>query len=184
VKEAAFSSPTYESDVNRKGFFIYEMKLLEKISNQTALVLLYVAGAAVFAMMFLTCADIMLRFFRRPIPGTYELVAQLGGIAVAFAMAHTTAVKGHVAVSIIVGRFKERTQSIIDGATSFLGLCVFAIASYKLFLMGREYQLSNHVSATLQLPLYPIVYSIAGSLAVVCLVLFTALAGHVKKAFF
>ena len=158
------------------------MKLLEKISNQAALVLLYMAGAAVFAMMLLTCADVVLRFFRRPIPGTYELVAQLGGIAVAFAMAHTTAVKGHVAVSIVVSRFSARIQSIIDGVTALLGLGVFALASYKLFLMGREYQLSNHVSATLQLPLYTIVYSIAGALAVVCLVLLSTFAGHFKKA--
>ncbi|MDI6798057.1 MAG: TRAP transporter small permease [Desulfatibacillaceae bacterium] len=158
------------------------MKLLEKISNQTALVLLYMAGAAVFAMMLLTCADVVLRFFRRPIPGTYELVAQLGGIAVAFAMAHTTAVKGHVAVSIVVSRFSARTQSILDGITALLGFGVFALASYKLALMGREYQLSNHVSATLQLPLYPIVYSIAVALSVVCLVLLSTSAGYFKKA--
>jgi TRAP-type C4-dicarboxylate transport system permease small subunit len=159
------------------------MKLLEKISHQAAYALLFMAGAAVFAMMMLTCADVLLRFFRRPIPGTYELVAQLGGIAVAFAMAHTTAVKGHVAVSIVVSRFSARTQSIVDAVTALLGLGVFVLASYKLFIMGREYQLSNHVTATLQLPLYPIVYSIALSLAVVCLVLLSALAGHVKKAF-
>ncbi|MBW1614008.1 MAG: TRAP transporter small permease subunit, partial [Deltaproteobacteria bacterium] len=68
-----------------------------------------IAALAIFAMMALTSVDIFLRyFFRKPIPGTYEIVALLGAVAVSFAMAHTLAVKGHVAVSLIVQMFPKR----------------------------------------------------------------------------
>lgn len=36
-----------------------------------------IAGTALTFMMLLTVADVILRSFRRPIPGTYELVAFL-----------------------------------------------------------------------------------------------------------
>ncbi|GAG16797.1 unnamed protein product, partial [marine sediment metagenome] len=49
-----------------------------------------IAALAIFIMMTLTCVDVFLRyFFRKPIPGTYEIVALLGAVAVSFAMAHT-----------------------------------------------------------------------------------------------
>ena len=42
-----------------------------------------VAAVAIFAMMALTCVDVFLRyFFRKPIPGTYEIIALLGAVAV------------------------------------------------------------------------------------------------------
>ena len=46
-----------------------------------------VSAAAIVAMMTLTCADVVLRWFRHPIKGTYELVSFLGAIAVSFAIA-------------------------------------------------------------------------------------------------
>jgi len=40
--------------------------------------LYWIAGSAIVAMMLLTCTDVVLRYFRKPIPGTYELVCFLG----------------------------------------------------------------------------------------------------------
>ena len=52
-----------------------------------ARILYWVAWVAIVVMMLLTCADVVLRYFRKPIPGTYELVCFLGAAAVAFSMA-------------------------------------------------------------------------------------------------
>ena len=78
------------------------MNWFERISQNLARKLFWVAGAAIIGMMLLTCADVILRYFRMPIPGTYELVCFLGAVAVAFAMAYTSLERGHVSVSFVV----------------------------------------------------------------------------------
>jgi hypothetical protein len=40
------------------------------------------AGAAIIIMMLLTCADVLLRLLRHPIPGTYEMVGFMGTVII------------------------------------------------------------------------------------------------------
>ncbi|RLB13720.1 MAG: TRAP transporter small permease [Deltaproteobacteria bacterium] len=141
-----------------------------------------IAALAIFAMMALTSVDIFLRyFFRKPIPGTYEIVALLGAVAVSFAMAHTLAVKGHVAVSLIVQMFPKRLQGIVESFISIFGIILFALIAWQSILYGVDCQRSGEVSMTLQLPFYPIIYGVALGAAVVCLVLTVDLVNAISK---
>jgi TRAP-type C4-dicarboxylate transport system permease small subunit len=159
------------------------MSFLEKIGNELAKLLYWIAGTAIIAMMILTCGDVVLRFFRRPIPGTYELVCFLGAVAVAFAMAHTTVQKGHVAVSLVVRLFPERIQGLIESITSTFGFIFFALVAWQSVLYGNDLHASSEVSLTLQLPFYPFIYGIGFSAAAVCLVLLTDLFKNLMKVF-
>jgi TRAP-type C4-dicarboxylate transport system permease small subunit len=159
------------------------MRFLERISNELARLLYWMAGTAIIVMMVLTCGDVILRFFRRPIPGTYELVCFLGAVAVAFAMAHTTVQKGHVAVSLLVRLFPARIQGLIESITSTFGFIFFALVAWQSVLYGNDLYTSGEVSLTLQLPFYPFVYGIGFSAAAVCLVLLTDLFKNLMKVF-
>ncbi len=159
------------------------MRFLERISNELARLLYWIAGTAIIIMMILTCGDVILRFFRRPIPGTYELVCFLGAVAVAFAMAHTTVEKGHVAVSLVVRLFPARIQGIVESITSTFGFIFFALIAWQSVLYGHDLYTSGEVSLTLQLPFYPFVYGIGFSAAAVCLVLLTDLFKNLMKVF-
>ena len=143
-----------------------------------------IAATAVFAMMSLTCVDVFLRyFFRMPIPGTYEIVALLGAVAVSFAMAHTLADRGHVAVSLVVQLFPKWLQDIIEGIISIFGIILFGLIAWQSVLYGMDCQRAGEVSMTLELPFYPIIYGVALGAMVVCLVLLVNLAdalGEVK----
>ena len=143
-----------------------------------------IAATAVFAMMSLTCVDVFLRyFFRMPIPGTYEIVAFLGAVAVSFAMAHTLAERGHVAVSLVVQLFPKWLQDIIEGIISIFGIVLFGLIAWQSVLYGMDCQRAGEVSMTLELPFYPIIYGVALGAGVVCLVLLVNLAnalGEVK----
>jgi TRAP-type C4-dicarboxylate transport system permease small subunit len=131
-----------------------------------------VAAVAIFAMMALTCVDVFLRyFFRKPIPGTYEIVALLGAVAVSFAMAHTLAKKGHVAVSLIVQMFPKRLQGVVEIFISGFGIILFGLITWQSILYGIDCQKVGEVSLTLQLPFYPVIYGVALGAVVVCLVL-------------
>lgn len=140
-----------------------------------------IAAMAIVAMMSLTCADVILRMFRKPIPGTYEIVSFLGAVAVSFAMAHTTAERGHVAVSLIVQLFPKRLQGIIEGVISIFGIILFGLIAWQSVLYGMDCQRSGEVSLTLQLPFYPVIYGLAVGAVVVCLVLLANLLEAIGK---
>jgi TRAP-type C4-dicarboxylate transport system permease small subunit len=159
------------------------MDLFERIGTGLAKRLYWVAGAAIVAMMLLTCADVILREFRRPIPGTYELVCFLGAMAVAFAMAHTSVERGHVAVSIVVQLLPQRIQALIDSITSSFGFIFFALIAWRSVLYASTLRHSGEVSLTLRLPFYPFVYGIGFAAAVVCLVLLTDMVKSLVKVF-
>jgi len=57
-----------------------------------------IAGIAITFIMFLTVLDVILRFFRRPIVGTYELVAFSGAVVIGFAIPLTSWMRGHIYV--------------------------------------------------------------------------------------
>ncbi len=140
-----------------------------------------IAAVAIVAMMSLTCADVILRLFRMPIPGTYELVSFLGAIAVSFSLAHTSAEKGHVAVSLIVRLLPRKLQAIVDIVISLLGMVLFGLMSWYSVLYGVDSQRAGEVSMTLQLPLYPVIYGIAFGAAAVSLVLLVDIINAIEK---
>lgn len=152
--------------------------VLESAGNRLSKVLFAVAGAAIVAMMLLTCADIVLRLFRMPIPGTYELVSFLSAVCVAFAMAHTSVQKGHIAVSVLVQLLPERLQALVDSLTTGLSIALFGLIAWQSFRYAGSLRQAGEVSMTLQLPFYPFVYGIALSAVAVCLVLLSQLKTH------
>jgi TRAP-type C4-dicarboxylate transport system permease small subunit len=146
------------------------MNSFERLSNWLAMRAYWVAGGAIVLMMLLTCADIVLRLFRMPIPGTYEVVCFLGAVAVAFAMAHTSNEKGHVAVSLVVRLLPNRVQGVIEIITGIFVLILFILIAWRSVLYAESLRVTREVSLTLKLPFYPFIYGIAVSAAIVCLV--------------
>ena len=146
-----------------------------------ARILYWVAGAAIVVMMLLTCADVVLRYFRKPIPGTYELVCFLGAVAVAFAMAHTSVEKGHVAVSFVVSLFPQRIQGLIESITTSFGLFFFVLIAWQSVIYANDLRLSGEVSLTLELPFYPFVYGISFSATILCFILLSDLFNNFLK---
>ncbi len=159
------------------------MNRLELSANFLARLLFGLAAAAIVAMMLLTCADVVLRLFRLPIPGTYELVSFFGAVSVAFAMAHTCVEKGHIAVSVLVQLLPVRGQACVDAVTATLSLLLFALIAWRSILYGESLRQAGEVSLTLQLPFYPFIYGVGLSAAVVCLVLLADLARNLRGAF-
>jgi TRAP-type C4-dicarboxylate transport system permease small subunit len=146
---------------------------LEKCVTRLSRVLDQIAGWSLVAMMSLTVADVILRFFRRPILGTYEIVGLMGAVVIAFAMPHTTLQRGHVAVEIVVSSLSTSTRAIVSLVTRILSIILFALIAWECFCYGNDLKAAGEVSMTLRLPFYPILYGIAFAAAVVCLVIFS-----------
>lgn len=132
-------------------------------------------------MMLLTTADIILRAFRRPIPGTYELVGLIGSLAISFSLAYTSVEKGHIAVEFLVSRLGAPTQALICAVNALLAMILFAVIAWQSFLYGTDFLLRGEVSMTIQMPIYPFVYGAAAGCGVLCPVLLSEFLGAVRK---
>jgi TRAP-type C4-dicarboxylate transport system permease small subunit len=130
-----------------------------------------VGCAAVIAMVLLSTADVIMRLFGKPIPGTYELVGFLGTLVVSFALAFTSMEKGHIAVEILVEKLPQRAQLGIEAFCNLIGLLLFGVIAYQAVLYALDMKKSGEVSLTLQMPPYPFILGIAAGCALLCLLL-------------
>lgn len=129
------------------------------------------ACVAVIAMMLLSTADVFLRLFWKPIPGTYELVGFLGTIVVSFALAFTSIEKGHIAVEILVEKLPQRAQLALEGFCDLIAALLFGMIAYQAVLYALDIKKSGEVSLTLQMPAYPFIFGIAVGCALLTLLL-------------
>jgi len=130
-----------------------------------------IAGIAITFIMLLTVLDVILRSFRRPIVGTYELVAFSGAIVVGFAIPLTSWLRGHIYVDFFTGKLPQAVRSVFNLTTRCMGIGLFFLIGWNLIKVGLDLQQSGEVSLTLQLPFYPVAYGVAVSCFVQCLVL-------------
>jgi len=148
------------------------MKIFERIVNSLSKWLNWVAGIALVLMLLVIVVDIIgAKLFKSPLPGGVDIVGLLGVIVIAFAIAQTQVVHGHIEVEFFVMRIPEKARNVITSIIYSLGMLLFVLLSWQSFDFGRKLQVSGEVSMTLGIPLYPFVYGIAFSCVVVFLVL-------------
>jgi TRAP-type C4-dicarboxylate transport system permease small subunit len=130
-----------------------------------------VAGVSITFMMLLTVADVILRSFRMPILGTYELVAFSGAMVVGFSLPFTSWAMGHIYVDSFVGKLPRRLKNAFNIGTRCLGVGLFFLIGWNLLRMGLDLYRSGEVSLTLKVPFYPVVLGVGLSCFLQCLVL-------------
>jgi len=131
----------------------------------------WVAGICLTAMMLLTVFDVVLRFLRHPIPGTYEMVGFLGALFVSFSLAYTSIMGLHIAVDFLVRKLPRNVQKIIEVFDEGIGSLLFCILTWHFVKYGVDIKNSGEVSLTLQVPIYPFVFGVAVGCGVLSIVL-------------
>jgi TRAP-type C4-dicarboxylate transport system permease small subunit len=144
--------------------FLSKVKRLSQILN-------VIAGISLTFLMSLTVADVILRYFRRPIVGTYELVAFTGAVVIGFSIPFTSWMRGHVYVDFLILRFSQKIRNIFNILTRCLVIWLFLMVGWNLIKYGMDLQKSGEVSLTLQLPFYPVAYGVGICCFIQCLVL-------------
>jgi TRAP-type C4-dicarboxylate transport system, small permease component len=85
---------------------------LVRLSERLAALITVIAGAAlVLATLHMFADAILTRFFRRPIPGTLEIVTQYYMVALFFLpLAHAEAKGAHISADLLFGRLSPAVQ--------------------------------------------------------------------------
>ncbi|MBC2712694.1 MAG: TRAP transporter small permease [Desulfosarcina sp.] len=159
------------------------MSRIERLVGQLASFFNGIASAAVVGMMALTCLDVLLRFLRHPIPGTYEIVGMLGAVFVSFSLARTSVDQGHIAVDFLVQRFPKRMQHAVEALNTGICALLFTVVCHQCVLYARDLKASGEVSMTLQMPIHPFVFGIAAGCAMLSVVLYASCVSWSVKAF-
>lgn len=132
-----------------------------------------IASATLYFMMLLTMADVLLRkTTSRSILGTVEVTEFMMVILVFFGLAQTEVFNGHVKVDLIMRRFSERVQGMVDAITQFTCFLLFGLATWSTFVYSSAMKASKEVTQDLWIPKYPFIYIVAAGWALLGLVLF------------
>ncbi len=133
-----------------------------------------IGGVVLFLMMMLTVIDVIVRVFGKPLTGTYELVSVAGAIVVGFAIPQTTQENAHIYVDFLLENRGQGVKRAFQAGTKLLGVALFALLGWNLFLKANHLYRSGDVSLTLQIPYYPAAYALALCALIEMLVLLCA----------
>jgi TRAP-type C4-dicarboxylate transport system permease small subunit len=129
-----------------------------------------IAGISLTFLMLLTITDVILRLFKKPVVGTYEMVGFAGAVVIGFSMPLTSYVRQHIYVDFLILKFSQKLRNIFNIATRVLVMALFLLAGWNMFKYAWDLQKSGEVSLTLQMPFYPVAYGVGVCCLVLCLV--------------
>ncbi len=157
------------------------MNLLWQIVDWLLVKMKIVGAACLVGMTFLTCADVVGRFFGYPIFGSVEIVGFMATLAVVMALPYTHQVNGHIGVEIVVRLLSKKLQVIIEIGTGVLSLLLFVIVTWRMVVYARTMQESGEVSMNLELPEHLVVYVTAFCLLVFTLNIMQSVIQNIRK---
>jgi TRAP-type C4-dicarboxylate transport system permease small subunit len=143
-------------------------KILQSVTEKMAMV---AQGAIVACMVLVVVEAIKRAVVVGGIRGSSEIVEMLAAIILSMGIGYLTFVKGHVAVGLIVDRFRPRTQAVFDIVTSAISLGFTIWLTQAMANFGLSKLKDGLETGTLQVPLYPFCFVITFALALTCVVL-------------
>lgn len=133
---------------------------------------MWLGSGLLIAIAVLTVSDAFARsFFGLPIQGTIELVELMLACAVFLGMVYTTVGNGHVRVTVLVSRFSRRVQGVLASIITLIGVVLFALLSWQLWLSAVEWARVGRYSVTLNIPVSPFKFVAAVAAGLISLVL-------------
>lgn len=144
--------------------FLWFTEKLSKIMN-------VIAYSALTFIMLLTVSDVILRTFRHPIIGTFEIVGLGGAVVIGFGMPITSWMRGLIYVDFFINKLPLSARKFMNILTRLISLTMFIFIGYNLFHYATRLWVSGEVTPTRQIPFYPIAYGLGISSFVLCLVL-------------
>ncbi len=129
----------------------------------------YVGSVALAAMMLLTTADVVGRyFFSAPVLGAYEITEYLMLIIVFSFLALAQQEKAHINVDIVYNRLPQWLQSGLDGFNHAVCLLTMGLVAWMGVRHTLDLRQTGESSLLLKIPDYPF----AAFLVIGCVVFF------------
>ncbi|MEM7041421.1 MAG: TRAP transporter small permease [Pseudomonadota bacterium] len=145
---------------------------LETAGRWLARLLLGLAAVTLFAMLLLTCADVIGRYLlNAPVNGKTELTRFMMAGLIAATLPVIGVTGGHISVDLFDSRFSKRGAAIRDLVTDAIAASALAVLAYWLVFRADRLMNRGYVSDFLHLPLHPMAYFVAAMVGAAALAL-------------
>jgi TRAP-type C4-dicarboxylate transport system permease small subunit len=131
-----------------------------------------IAGSSLVFLMLLTVADVFLRMFDRPVPGTYELVSFMGVLVYGLALPFTSWTRQHIFVDFFIIKLPPRVHDGFNVATRVVVTALFFWFGWNVMKYAAGLQGHGELSPVLHMPFYPFAYALGICCFIECVVLF------------
>jgi len=142
---------------------------LERVADLLRKLLMILAAVSLLGVTLLATSNVVLRVFRVPVSGTYEIVSFLGAIVAAGALGYTQKHRHHIVVDILSVKYPPRIKRAVDRLSYAIMFFFFCAVSWQTMRYGRRLVLAGEVSETLKIPFQPFVYAVAIGFGVLAL---------------
>jgi TRAP-type C4-dicarboxylate transport system permease small subunit len=132
----------------------------------------HLAAAVLTFILFLTTADVILRLFKKPIPGAVEIIAICGGAVLGLTIPITSWMRGHISVDFVLNELPPRVKDGFNIVTRCVAVMLCVLIAWNCAKIGAGFLEGTEVSGTLQIPLYPVAYGLGVCFFMLALVLF------------
>ena len=143
-----------------------------------------VAAAVLVAMMLLTVADVIGRyFFSRPIKGTWELVGLLLVCAGTWGLGYCQMEKAHISITIMYDLFSRRVRALMSTLACLIGLGGFSLICWQTFVLAKKYYFlpRGDETDTLGLPYSPFILLLSIGAGMMVLILIVDLIRYISQ---
>jgi TRAP-type C4-dicarboxylate transport system permease small subunit len=132
----------------------------------------WIGFAALLLIMVITCVDVVgAKLFKTPVLGSIDIVMLCQIVAISFAASMTQIAGRHIKVEFFLSRLPRRVQAVFNAIIPLLGLGLFIVVIWRVYVLGYSFQASGEYSMTIYIPYYPFAYGIAFACIPLCLVL-------------
>lgn len=133
-----------------------------------------ICSALLVAMMCLTGADVIARyFFNAPIKGAFELTEILLACLVFTALPITTGAREHIEVELVEPK-SSRMRGLLRALATLSGLIVFGVLAFEIYEYAGRMAKYGQVTNSLRIPLSWVGYFVACCCALCAAVLLLA----------
>ena len=141
------------------------------------------SATVIGVMMFLTTADVVLRYiFNSPLPGVYILCEMLMIGAVYPAAAYVQQQKGHVRVDVFIDRIKGIPRSTLELSTLFLALLSFGLVCWQGERLAWEAWITgDHEMGLMEYPYWPAKTVMTLGIGLLCVRLATDIRDQIRE---
>ncbi len=141
---------------------IQEENRVVRATNIVVTAVAYLAGFVLLALMLLTTADVVGRyFFNSPIIGVFDLTHFAVLIMAFLGLAYCGFQGGHIVIELLYDRLSPSTASVLLRLINFVGCILFLLIAWRSAVQSVDVREFREASQLLVIPFYPFYWVVA-----------------------
>jgi TRAP-type C4-dicarboxylate transport system permease small subunit len=128
-----------------------------KIANLPTKGFHWLSGGALLAIVFMVTIDVILRAsLNAPIRGSYELAQLMMVFVACFSFAYSQVFRRHIAIPILVMRFPEKVQLILECSAWLMGCILYGMVAWQSTIQAFSLIELGYTTLALEIPIGPV----------------------------